>query len=213
MSLVHITNTSFYESVDSATSVPQAHWPLYMATEDLEDGMRACIVYPNWLMAGCCENGSDKRKRSEDSSLSHDEGWDVCITTLSDKQLKKCFKKLAANSDDDDDDDDDNGNDWEDEESGNGKEGDGDDGSWKPNDKDEGGYDDGSWKPNGDGEDKYDDCMWHGKRIFRRANLVRRDAFEFSCVRPSGARPKFSHRVVFASSVFAAALTILAAGL
>ncbi|BEJ11440.1 hypothetical protein CspHIS471_0108620 [Cutaneotrichosporon sp. HIS471] len=213
MSVGHITNTSFYESVDSATSVPRTHWPLYMATDDLEDGMRACIVHPNWLMVDCCKDGSGKQ--SEDSSLSHDEEWDVCITTMSDNELKECFKRLAANGNDQEDDDNDDSEDGDDREDGSGNEkgGNGDDGSWKPNGKAKGGYDDGSWKPNGEREDEYDDGMWHGKRSFPRANLVRRGAFEFSCVRPSGARPKFSHRVVLASSVLAAALTILAAGL
>ncbi|GMK54818.1 hypothetical protein CspeluHIS016_0114040 [Cutaneotrichosporon spelunceum] len=217
MSLTHITNSSFYQPVDRATSVPQARWPLYINKDNVKPGMRACLAYPNWLMSTCCEQGPGKRNHQ--GTIERDDGWDVCVSTKSDIDFQVCFATVYKKGNQEDGDGaDDSGNWGEDADNGHDDydsgEGSGDNGSWKPNGNGEGGHDDGSWKPDGNG-DGHDDGMWHGKRFTPRPNLVRRkpNKFQLSCVKPSSAAPKFAQRMVLGSSVFAAVVAVLATGL
>lgn len=193
---------TWYQSVGEATSVPPARWPLDVNTTNLDFGMRACVVYPNWFMSSCCEPGVGKR--SADGTTTDHCGWDVCLSTLSDAQLTKCFKRMASDGGSDNHQNGDwSGEHGQDHQENNGEGSQG--GEWTG--------DDGSWKPNGKGEGGYDDGMWHGKRSTTRAHRVRSDAFEFSCAKPSAAAPMFVLRAALGSALFATAVAILAVGL
>jgi hypothetical protein len=155
-------------------------------------------------MSACCESGN-----GTSSTLAGFCGWDVCITTMSDAQLQKCFV--------------DNGEKWmevdgdvrQGVEAGDSEEIDEEDGEgddehceWSEGDDSSGVENDDGDASNGE-EVCDDDMLDRGKRRFR---LVRRTNVEFSCAKPSAAVPRFARRAVLATVIATAAVAILAMG-